>query len=412
MARGNGVEVRPMIDSHGNQVRGGWFVRVKLPTSERKRKQFSFYGTKAEACKFGEDKIREYEGGLSVDADKVLFSDFAARWLEHKAPSIQPGTISNYKEAINRLIPYIGHLPLTDITAIDLEQVIFPSIRTKTKSGKPLGGSAMKKTYQVLKQILDKAVNYDLLLSNPCDKMDAPTVETKEREALTLEQASVFLASLRDKLATEVSALEAKEVRQFAHGNGFGRSEIKGMSNISNITAVYLGYYCGLRIGEALGLTWGCVNLGAGTVRIEQALKKNEMLGDPKTSRSFRTIAISQKLKEHLAWWKDYQAELLPRLGLVQDSQTFVCCSGIGEKPGYANFHRWFRGFANSCGFPGFQYHQLRHNHSTHLIANGVDIKTAAARIGDSEAVLLKVYAHALPENDIAAAELFESLAE
>src|SRR5690606_244750 len=59
----------------------------------------------------------------------------------------------------------------------------------------------------------------------------------------------------------------------------------------------------GTRIGEALGLTWSCVDLDAGTVRIERVLYRKPLvlradgeepyaMGEPKTRKSRRTLAL------------------------------------------------------------------------------------------------------------------------
>lgn len=48
----------------------------------------------------------------------------------------------------------------------------------------------------------------------------------------------------------------------------------------------------------------------------------------------------------------------------------------------------------------------MRHTQATQLLAQGVDVKTVQARLGHSDASLtLNWYAHAVPENDRAAAD-------
>lgn len=53
----------------------------------------------------------------------------------------------------------------------------------------------------------------------------------------------------------------------------------------------------------------------------------------------------------------------------------------------------------------------LRHTQATVLIGNGADIKTVAYRLGHKkETLTLSQYAHAIPANDEAAADLIGAL--
>lgn len=62
-------------------------------------------------------------------------------------------------------------------------------------------------------------------------------------------------------------------------------------------------------------------------------------------------------------------------------------------------------------GFEGLKFHELRHTQATQLLANGVDVKTVQARTGHaSPSITLGWYAHAIPSNDFAAAEMLGGL--
>ena len=53
----------------------------------------------------------------------------------------------------------------------------------------------------------------------------------------------------------------------------------------------------------------------------------------------------------------------------------------------------------------------MRHTQASQLVALGADIKTVQHRLGHASAALtMNLYAHALPENDIRAAEMIGSL--
>ena len=53
----------------------------------------------------------------------------------------------------------------------------------------------------------------------------------------------------------------------------------------------------------------------------------------------------------------------------------------------------------------------LRHTQATHLLGNGVDVKTVQERLGHANAsITLDTYAHAIPENDRKAGDLIGEL--
>ena len=85
------------------------------------------------------------------------------------------------------------------------------------------------------------------------------------------------------------------------------------------------------------------------------------------------------------------------------------------EPDGSKAFHpdsisKVFRRVADTHGWRELHFHSLRHFSATEMIAAGVDIRTVAARLGHSDpSITLRVYAHALPERDRAAAELLGS---
>jgi integrase len=55
--------------------------------------------------------------------------------------------------------------------------------------------------------------------------------------------------------------------------------------------------------------------------------------------------------------------------------------------------------------------HDLRHFAATQMLANGIDVRTAAGRLGHANAATtLKVYSHFVPSADVAAAKMLDEL--
>jgi len=72
---------------------------------------------------------------------------------------------------------------------------------------------------------------------------------------------------------------------------------------------------------------------------------------------------------------------------------------------------RRFRAVVKRLGLPAIRLHDVRHSYATAAVAAGVAVKTLSQRIGHADVgVTLRVYAHVLPGDDEAAADLVAEL--
>ena len=81
--------------------------------------------------------------------------------------------------------------------------------------------------------------------------------------------------------------------------------------------------------------------------------------------------------------------------------------SAEGQPLHYSNWRRriWVPA-CEAAGLSGLRFHDLRSMAATALVASGIDVKTAQARMGHSSpSVTLGIYARATAEGDRAAAE-------
>lgn len=397
--------------------RGKWRVSVdfgKNPiTAKRERITRVVNGSKVEARKVRDQIRSEHDNGLNIDAEKITFGEFSRNWQDARAEAgeLSKRTIQDGRYIVNYLNDFIGGIKLKDITPDTVESLYSEIRKDKAKKGIDISGTTMLKFHVILKQIMQKAADRDLILRNPCDRVKAPKKADPKRQALTAAEGAQLLACISETEADEYAALEAKEKRQTERGNLFGRSSIKGVSTLGNIMAVRLGLATGMRLGEAFGLVWGNVTFDKSSLRIIQSLSNTGEIHPPKTKAGIRLIAIDAETVEHLKKWKKRQASELLKIGIKQNADTPVCCSDVGGWYQLNNFERWWRAWRANNGFPALKFHELRHTQATQLLANGVDVKTVQTRLGHSNAALtLNWYAHAIPENDQKAADLVGNL--
>lgn len=392
--------------------RGKWEVQLSLgkdPVTGKYRKvSRTVNGTKAEARKVRDQLRRELDDGVKLDAGKVTLSEFIETWADAKriAGNASERTINVERRSLRHVEKHLGSVP---INAIDPQMI--ESVYSKIKTETGLSGSTLNHIHIALKNVFKKAVDYDFILRNPCERVEAPRRDSVERRALDADEAARLLWCVDAEEARAYGELSEKEARQMERGKAFGRTFIRGMVPVSYVLAVRIGLATGMRRGEVFGLTWGCIDFESKRLSVRQSVTNEGTVKPPKTRAGIRSVAIDGETARHLSAWKARQAVELRKFGVKQSDDTPVCCSNTGGYAGLANFEHWWSQFRKRNDFDGLKFHELRHTQATQLLANGVDVKTVQTRMRHANAALtLNWYAHAVPENDDKAAQLVGDL--
>lgn len=420
-------------DKRGQLV---WRVCVTLGTEEytdkngkirkRQRKvQKRVHGTLDDARRVAKETTEAYEH-VDLESARDDFSAVAAAWLEMAKTSNICGKdqLNQYKRHFAMMAEHLDGKPIIEVKKADVEKAF-----AAVKKSRGLSNTTMHAVYQQVKRLFEYAVDSDIVLRNPCRAILAPKVDkVTSRRSLTADEAARLRACLdRDELAA-YEDFEAKEQRQYEWGNArpnqsklFTRSALRGLSHLSGLLAVRLMLATGCRRGESLALTWECVDFDNSQIVIRQTLNQRGELKEPKTGAGVRSLYIDADTMAHLRKWKDFQKKAL-HLVMVEDApgrkrpvgqtdKTPVCCSDVGAWYDPTNVYRWWQNYRVSIGFPDLKMHELRHTSATLLLGNGVDVKTVQHRLGHaSSSLTLDQYAHAIPANDRAAADLMGAI--
>jgi len=148
--------------------------------------------------------------------------------------------------------------------------------------------------------------------------------------------------------------------------------------------------YCGLRIGEALGLRWCDVNLDAGLLHVRQQLSRRRVPKQLKTPSAQREVVLAPALVTLLrAHWLAAPHKAPADL---------VFCTALGRGLDYRDVGEGFRAAVKAAGLTGpgrLSLHSLRHTFASLLIAKGLDVVFVSRQLGHaSPATTLGVYAH------------------
>lgn len=392
--------------------RGVYRVSVSLGrdplTGKYRRVTRTVHGSKADARKVRDAIRSERDAGIDPDAGSVAFRDFARNWLEGRRSSgeLAESTLKRYDELVATLCDYFGDAQVNKITPASID-----SAYLRIRSERGISGSTMNKLHTLMKQIMKRACEYDMVLRNPCDRVKAPKRDTVKRRSLTRDEGAELLERIGEAERAAYAENDEKEARQLGAGNAEGRAYLLGITSIACAVAARVGLATGARRGEVLGATWQAVNLDAGTLRIEASVTASGKVKGPKSAAGVRRVALDARTVESLRRWKRYQARELAKIGKAQKMETPVFSDAKGGYMNPCNFSRWWRSFTADSGFEGLKFHELRHTQATQLLANGVDVKTVQTRLGHANAsITLNLYAHAVPENDKAAADLVGEL--
>lgn len=131
-------------------------------------------------------KHLSYNGFTSSD-DNIKLKDFALKWKEINSSGKDSGTIEEYEFLLNSyIIPNLGNMKIKDIKIYNVKQML-----NKMEDIAPTA----KKALQLIKRILNDAVDNDIVVKNVAQNIKAPKIIKKERFPLSLEEDKIILQS-------------------------------------------------------------------------------------------------------------------------------------------------------------------------------------------------------------------------
>lgn len=255
------------------------------------------------------------------------------------------------------------------------------------KTGKPLSPKTILEHHRLLRAMLQKAVYWQMIVSNPAERVQAPKTKKPKRKYYDDEQSKALISGL----------MELTE-EQFKYK-----------------VAIILTIFTGVRLGELMGLEWDDINFREGIVSINRSSQyladKGVFTKVPKTESSIRDVAIPDfvvSLLEEYKCWYDNQKALFGELW-YDSNRLFVQADGKPMHP--STISKWFEKFVAQIGLPVINFHGLRHTNATLLIAQNIDVSVVAARLGHAQiTTTLNFYVHPIISHNKTAGFALENL--
>lgn len=354
-----------------------WAAAIRLGYNEKGKplRKVKYAHSQQEALEALEALKEKYTGQMSLEADKMTTGQWIEKWLEvYVAPRLRPNTERIYRSVLsNYALPTIGNIPLSKLTEIDIQGVIFGPLRDKYRTAdifRLLMGALMK-----------KAVKCRLLKYSPAVDLELPKRPQKRGFAkpspedwkMLLEHKSKVYYCWRWIILTE--------------------------------------YVTGARLSELLALRWEDLaitksdngKVTGGTIHIQHALStgmKKEgktvplLLGDTKTDQSNRVLPLPLYFCQEIQHYRKIQLE--HRL-LVPDWQEkgFIFTQWNGAPINPARFSNYFRRLRLKLAI-GSTFHMLRHDMASRMKnSHSFDLKDIQNQLGHASIrITMDIYTH------------------
>lgn len=371
---------------------------------------------------------QKVKSGKVMKGEKITLKDFSDQWMkEYAAVHLEQTTVDHYRHQLDtKIIPALGHIKLTSIKPLHLQSFYNNLMEDGIRADKKAGGysySSIKKLHAIISSMLSTAVQWQLIESNPCDRVSPPKQSNKEQvlKHFTLEQAEAFLNALNMDYVTTYKA----HTRTDDTGKKYKVPEYTETRGIPTQFRVFfnIAIFSGMRKGEILALTWDDINFSTGEVHINKSTAYTNgkiITKDPKNITSNRTIKLPNTVIELIKQHKLEQMEYRLSIGdqWINDNLLFTQWNGKQMHPStpYHTFKDIIHKYNKTVNkefekLPEITLHGLRHTSATLLIADNIDIRTVSARLGHAQtSTTMNIYAHALKETDEKAANALEDM--
>ena len=386
------------IEKRGDSYRLVCVVGYNLqgrPIKKSKTVHCSKKEAKIELAKF----VADVQKGMYVEGKSLKFTDFVEIWKrDYGSKELAPSTYKRYLGILeSRIIPFFGHFRVDKIKPTDImqfydllsrdTQIVRRKDNNGKKTGKPLSPKTILEHHRLLRAMLQKAVYWQMIVSNPAERVQAPKTKKPKRKYYDDEQSKALISNL----------MELTE-EQFKYK-----------------VAIILTIFTGVRLGELMGLEWDDIDFRNGIVSINRSSQyladKGVFTKTPKTESSIRDVAIPDfvvSLLEEYKYWYDEQKYQYGELW-YDSNRLFVQADGKPMHP--STISKWFEKFVAQIGLPVINFHGLRHTNATLLIAQNIDVSVVAARLGHAQiTTTLNFYVHPIISHNKTAGFALENL--
>ena len=353
---------------------GKWVGSITVGHDEKgQQKKKTVYGnSQAEVAK----KLMDISGRMKSYAyetlEKHTFGELMNEWLMvFKKSAVTPrtfeGIIRNFKLHIE---PQIGNMKVYEVDTFVVQKVLNNLI------DQDYSVNTIKKNKHLISQFFEYAIDNKWVLQNPTNRVQ---VRAKDKAQSKKEKYKALPPEVRIKFLEALNRDEANFIKPLC---------------------ICL-MFSGLRIGEALAITWGNVDFENKTLKVEQAItqepkfdsngkvkSRTTIIGTTKTTCSVREIPIADIVVQTLQDWREKQISREKNnknvTGDLTSRNAFIFANDDGTIRTYSGTKQIFERFKKRNDLKKFHigFHGLRHTFSNMLFEMNENPKVIQQLLG------------------------------
>lgn len=302
----------------------------------------------------------------TIDDKSVLLKPFAEKWIELNSTNVEYRTKKEFEDLVRLYInPNLGTKKIADLKSFDVKELMEKMKNTPT---------AAKKTLQLLKRILNEAIDNDIIVKNVANNIKAPKIIKKEKLPLSIDEDKQLILS-KSKYAPFFILMR----------------------------------FTGMRKEEIIPITINDIDLENKTISINKAvtfINSKPTIKTTKNSKT-RTVPILDKVyaivedlynnaienNRELLFVKETDGQMLTDSAIRRHLESFLYSINKNYEKEQKELNNNFK--LTKENKIKFTCHQLRHSYCTMLYYSGIKIKEAQNLMGHSSAdMVYNIYTH------------------
>lgn len=366
-------------------------------------------------------ETRKAKSGLHV-------VDLAERYMDHKVNKNDPikeKTRQKYQDLLNNnILPYFKGYQVSAIGVYEAEKFLkflgTPEARMNKSKKRPYSKRTIKEIFTLFDCMMKKAVDWEIIKVNPCDKVEKPVVKKKAIIYYNLENM-VELLRLIDR--DTQSELDIAAV--MSEQSNFQPYTIQKriISALMKQLIVNLAIKTAARRGEILGLHRQDINFEKKSITYSRSILYTKTKGTYEQkglkTTDMNEVYINDSLvdlirnyfKELDKLFEVSEGQLKPNDLLFMTLRKTKKRSRLGDILYPDPISEWFKLFLANHGMPQITFHKLRSTSLTYLLNNKTDLFTVSKVAGHSDIkTTQEYYVDGYDSNKAMAASTFDKL--
>ena len=286
-----------------------------------------------------------------MDVDRILsdYSDYLKIDLR-----LSGNTVDAYRRGCGDFLQYVdvqGGASLAGITSADI--IGYLNEKRLPKDGDEpviLSQRTISRILSSLRSFFNFLISEKIRDDNPAKSVDMPKLNRKLPEVLTIDEVDRFLSEI----------------------------DIEKPAGLRDRALFELIYSCGLRVSEAVSLSFGGLFLDESLIRVRGKGDKD------------RFIPLGDEVKY---WLRLYLEQGRPAMVKKSDTSGRIFLNYRGQPLTRKGMWKRFHEIAERTGVEA-KIHTLRHSFATHLLQGGADLRSVQELLGHTDISTTQIYTH------------------